>query len=102
MTNQKRAESIRNRLLGCLLPDSLVTDDAKRILSDISAANAIPLNRRPTGGFAVYSGALDDDDYLTRQGVPVAETQNWKVSDLIKPVQAFETAHLNEVPSAEA
>jgi hypothetical protein len=102
MTELSRGERIRNRLLGCLSHESIVTEDAQRLLAELSSANAIPPNRRPRGGFAGYSRSLNDDDYLSEQGVPMDEVQNREVANLIKPVQAFETAHLNGTPSAQA
>src|SRR5689334_18974806 len=102
MMSLKRAESIRNRLLGCLPLGSLVTAEAKRTLSQIASAKAIPPNRRPTGSLGVFTRQADDDEYLSEKGVPMGEQQNREVSTLIKPVQAFETAHLNEIPAAEA
>ena len=56
----------------------------------------------PVAHMRCTSHEPDDDFFYARQGIRLADPQNRAIVDLIAPVQAFESAHLNSTPSADA
>lgn len=95
------SEYTRNQLLGCLNRESMVTDEAKALLSQLEAEQKVPSNDPifQTGG--IYSRAYTDEDYLKDQGVAVGEEQSRRISTLSVPVKEFGSHHLNTAPTSD-
>jgi hypothetical protein len=96
----RNAVTTRDRLLGCLQRESLVTTEAKRIADDLHAAAAFPPNTPPlriTSGFR----ALREEDFLAEQGVAVEADANRRIRDLEAPLKLFTTTFRNSPPPSE-
>lgn len=94
-------ERRRDRLLGCLNKDALVTDEAKAILARLEAEGHVPANERLIRGGGVTSRTYTDEDHLKDQGVPVDEEQNRRILDLSQPAKAFAAKYQNATPTPE-
>jgi hypothetical protein len=98
--NQGLAELVRNRLLGCLEYDDLITDEARNIITQLRSANAIPLNDPPVK-FKVRTGTYTEEQFLADRGVPINEEPNRRIRQLeIRPTE-FAQKHLNSIPNRE-
>lgn len=95
---KENSEYWRNRLLGCLEPEALVTSDAKEILNGLKAAGALPTNEPLVRIGPVEVGDLSEADFLRIKGVPVDNEVNQKIRSLEEPVKAFAQRHTNTVP----
>lgn len=84
-------EHIRNRLLGCLTYADLVTVEARRLLADLQAANAVPPNES--------SVAFDVAEWDIDKGVLVGTEPNRRILELERPVKEFADKHLNSAPT---
>ena len=93
------AERTRDRLLGCLPEEGLVTSEAQEHLSALSAAGAVPPNEDDVT-FQVFSGEFGEVEFLAEQGVPVDEEPNKRLREVEVPVKEFADVHLNEVPAS--
>ena len=94
-------EQRRNRLLWCLPSEALVTDEATEIYRALQNQGGGPLNERRTPIGGVWTGRVTDEDLLARQGVPVEAEQNRRIQNLIRPLEAFVSTHLNAKPSLD-
>lgn len=95
------ADYKRNRLLGCLPKDELLTDEARTIIARLEAEDNVPPNEPLTSSGGVISRAYTDEDYLKDRGVPVAEEHNRRILNLSQPAKAFAAKHQNEPPTSE-
>jgi len=98
---QEAGEKIRNRLLGCLTPADLTTDEARRLLTDLQAANAVPDNEPPFRYTRLTGKSFGEEEFLAEQGVPVAAEANQKIRILEQPVKAFTDQHRNTTLTPE-
>lgn len=89
-------EFTRNRLLGCLDADLLVTEDAKRIREQVTPPPNVPVFRTTT-----ISGVYTDEDYLRDQGVTLDAEPNRLLLQLAEPAKLFGNTHRNNAPSLE-
>jgi hypothetical protein len=94
------AEDVRNRLLGCLTLSVLVTQDARSLLSELQAADQVPVNKI-SEGIQVTSRAYLEEDFLRDQGVPVNDEPNRQMRKLEAPVKEFIEKFRNEVPDSQ-
>lgn len=94
-------EHVRNRLLGCLVDTDLVTDEARRLLADLRATNAVPPDEPPVSFGGWTSSPYSEEGYLADEGVPVDAEGNRKIRELEQPVKEFADMHLNSVPTPE-
>jgi len=94
------AERTRDRLLGCLPLEGLVTAEARHKLKELLQMNAIPPNELQ-GGIKVEWSTYGEDEYLKERCVPVEAEPNRKIRELELPVKEFAAKHLNTVPSLE-
>jgi hypothetical protein len=93
----RNGAAARDRLLGCLPRQSLVTIEAKKVWEDLHAEEAFPPNTPPvriSGGFR----AVRDEDFLAEQGVDVEADANKRIRDLETPVKTFAAAYRNSPP----
>lgn len=98
--SREAAEHVRNRLLGCLTDAKFVTQEARRLLEQLEAKNAVPSNVPPVR-FETGSLPFGEEEYLKDQGVPVEFEANCKIRELEKPVKEFSDKNLNSSPSME-
>lgn len=97
---RSHAEHTRNRLLGCIPPESLATEDAKAILTELMNQKSVPSNEPPMRFGGAYSGPYGEVDYLRGQGVPVESAANVKIQQLEQPAVTFATKHQNSTPTS--
>jgi hypothetical protein len=93
------SEIARNRLLGCLNREALVTDEVKTILAQLDAEQKVPANDPVFKSSGIISRAYTDEDYLKDQGVAVDEEQNRRLLILSATAKAFASKHLNTPPT---
>ena len=97
---QSWAERARDRLLGCLPEDGLVTSESREHLSALRAAGTVPLSEE-VATFPLYSREAGEVEFLADEGVPVEEEPNKRLRELEVPVKKFANVHLNEVPESQ-
>jgi signal recognition particle GTPase len=97
---REAVEHMRNRLLGCLPFESLVTEEARRIARELEAQGGAPPNERLTRITGGWVGRPTDEERLAEQGVPVEAEPNRRMQELTRPVQVFASSHQNTTPSA--
>lgn len=95
------AEQVRDRLLGCLPLEAIVTDEARQRLKELQAQNAVPPNEPLVrfGGYRV--SPYGEEEHLKGQGVPVENEPNRRIRELERPVDEFAEKHLNSSPKLE-
>ena len=94
------AREHRDRLLGCLDLDSVVTIRAKERIEEMRAAGSIPPNEpriRITGGAVPFT----TEDYLAGRGIPLEEPANRHIHELEKVLEPFNYKHLNSPPTRD-
>ncbi len=95
------AEYNRNRLLGCLSLEAVVTEDAKQLLQELTNQGGSPPNESFNPFIGVTVSPYGEKEYLTDQGVPVEAEPNRRIQELEKLVKEFAAKHLNSSPKAE-
>jgi hypothetical protein len=99
--HQKIADADVDRLLGCLSPESVVTEQAVRRLATIARQGGHPPNEPLVQISPVSMTPYSETQYLADQGVPVEAECNRRVEELSRPVRQFVSSHLNSTPTAE-
>lgn len=95
------AERERDRLLGCLPLESIVTEEAKTILQQLETQGGAPSNE-PLHRFSAGAwGPPTDEYFLARQGVPVDAEPNRHMQEIARPVQEFAERHFNTSPTGQ-
>lgn len=95
------ARHTRNRLLGCLANDTVATSQARELLAELRAADAVPPND-PDFDFGVTSRRVGEKEHLADMGVPVDAGPNRRLRELAVPAKEFASAVSNEIPGSEA
>ena len=98
---KEAAERTRDRLLGCLPEDLLVTEESKSIVSQLKAACGIPANKPPLDIGSWTGTEYGEEEHLRDLGVPVDAKENRRIRDLQLPIREFARKHLNSVPTRE-
>jgi len=94
------AESQRNQLLGCLDFESLVTAEARNILSGLRKSDSVPPNEPRFQPPVVTSVELPTDaEDLMGRGVPVEKEPNRRLLSLMEPAKSFAGKFVNSSPS---
>lgn len=94
-------EHKRDRLLGSLIDFELTTNEARNILRDLKAKDAIPPNELSSGFSGLTSRPYGEKEYLEEHGVPVDADPSRNIRTLADPVNQFATKHLNVIPNQE-
>ena len=97
--HRSAGEHFRDRLLGCLDRDGLRTEEARNLLDELTAKQAVPPNS-PMSKMEVVSGAYGEEDFLRDRGVPLQLEPNKTILDAEKLVKSFVEAHRNSTPQA--
>ncbi len=100
LERREHGERARNRLLGCLKLDDLVTDEARTILAGLQSASAVPSNEPRVQFEGPTWGPYGEEEFLADAGVPVQAEANRRIRDLEAPVKEFVDRHLNSIPQA--
>jgi len=98
----ERAEAaarLRNRLIGCLPDVEIVTEEARGLLADLRAADAVPPNTPMYQMGEFTSTPYTDEDYLSDKGVSLAHDINRRMYDLMAPAKDFASRFLNTTPA---
>lgn len=90
----------RHRLLASLNDVGMVTDEARKIIDALRAANEVPDIEEPVR-FHSYSRAFGEVEYLEEQGVDIGADPNRRIRELEAPVKEFAEKNLNGIPSAD-
>ena len=99
--HRKSAESVRNRLLGCLSGAEFLVPEARQLFEQLKSDANLPPNTPPITRGAVWTKAYGEEDYLREQGVTVETEANRRVRELEAPVKEFVSRHLNSPPTQE-
>ncbi len=94
-------ERMRNRLLGCLASDYLVTDEAKQLLTDLTATDKVPPNEPLFRLSGWTSKPYSSEEYLAESGVPVDAQPNQRIRALEEPIEEFARKHQKSLPMAD-
>lgn len=90
--HREAGERTRDRLLGCLPAEAIVTEEAKGRLRELETRGGPPPNWKGTDG---------EEEYLADEGVPVDAEPNRRIRMLEQPLQEFIRQHGNSAPTAE-
>jgi hypothetical protein len=97
--NQREpAEHDRNRLLGCLSPEAIVTDEARLLFHTLIDQGGVPPNAPPIQFSGWMGKPFGEREYLARTGVPVDEEPNRRMQVLEQPVKEFAAKYMNATP----
>jgi hypothetical protein len=97
---REAAERARDRLLGCLVPEALVTDEARQRLKELQAQNAVPSNEPLVVILEIRSEPYGEEGYL-KDRVSIESGANQRIRELERPVKEFADKHLNSTPTLE-
>jgi hypothetical protein len=101
--DRETAEMMRNRLLGCLPSDSLMTDEARRLVPTLNDRSSTPPNEPYFQLGGVTTRPYGEAEYLRDQGVSVEAPANRRLRELAQPAEDFSQRNLNSTPTlAEA
>jgi hypothetical protein len=98
---RRSRKRIRDRLLGCLNYDLIVTDEARKVLDKLKRLDAIPPNNPLFGHSQMTWGSYTDEDFLTERGVSLDEEQNRRLYELWQPAKTFAATYGNDKPAKE-
>ncbi len=99
-TDRSWAERTRDRLLGCLPQDGLVTTDALELLAVMRATCSVPRNEdNVTSRWSRHE--FDETEFLASQGVPVDDEPNKRLQKLGGKAREFVEACQNRVPECQ-
>ena len=79
----------RNRLLGCLNEDYVVTTEAREILDELKKEKQIPSNEPRFGSHGFSSREYTEDMAFRDSGVPLEAEPNQFIKNLYTPVEEF-------------
>ena len=99
---EESSQYTRNRLLGCLEANAVVTQQVKLILEEMMSQGGLPPNQPLFSLGEVEIQAYGEIDYLASRGVPVTAEANIKIQELEEPIKAFSKKHLNLTPDSRA
>ena len=94
-------EKVRNRLLGCITFENLVTEEAKAVLIALIEGNAVLANEPPVRFSGPWSKPYGEREYLRDQGVEVESAANVNIQQLEQSVVPFAAKFANANPAAE-
>jgi len=94
-------EHVRNRLLGCITFENLVTQEAKALLRTLTEGNAVPENEPPVRFSGPYSKPYGEREYLSDRGVEVESAANVNIQQLEQSVVPFAAKFANSNPAAD-
>lgn len=90
----------RNRLLGCLDENYIVTKEAREILDNLKKEKQIPSNEPRFGSYGMTSAVpYSDETFFQESGVQIEEEQNRFIKNLYKPVEDFASKFKNDAPN---
>lgn len=101
VSKEEHGQWIRNRLLGCLPPKQLVTDEARQLIEKLAKADQIPPNIPHVSFGPFTSRSISLEEYLAEEGVPVEEEPNQHLIELEKIVEPFSRKYQNAEPTNE-
>jgi hypothetical protein len=91
----------RDRLLGCLPIECLVSEDALTLVKQLRESNSIPPNVPPFRFSGVTSHEFGENEFLALEGVEGDLPSHIRIRELEKPVATFARTHLNGTPSED-
>lgn len=92
---------LRNRLLGCLPQTKTVTAEARNLVEELRAQDAIPPNRPFVGRVETSWEEFTTRQYLAEEGVAVEDAANQESLALQERVKPFVDQHRSKPPNAE-
>jgi hypothetical protein len=97
----RTGERASDRLLGCLPPDALVSEAARRRVREMLDNRSIPPNAPPVGVEAGWEEDTEEERWEER-GIPYGDLRSARYRSLAEPVEAFRTEFLNSTPDMYA
>jgi hypothetical protein len=95
---EESSQHIRNRLLGCLPPEALVTQESKKILNELTSQGELPPNEPLFRLDEFTVTPYGEQEYLSDLGVPIKAEQNHRIQVLEEPIKEFSEKYLNSLP----
>lgn len=89
----------RNRLLGCLDLELIVTDEAREVLEDLKKQEIVPSNNHRFGSHNFTQSVYTEDEELQDKGVSLEEEANLFIKNLYKPIESFASTFQNTSPT---
>lgn len=99
--HREAAQRIRDRLLGCLPLELIVTDQARGILRELTRRGGPPPNEPPIRFSGVTSVSYGEREHLLEKGIPVDAEPNLRIQKLEESVKEFASKFLNASPGIE-
>ncbi len=90
----------RDRLLGCLDHERIVTEQAREVLEELKLGEGPPANIEPHR-VSVGAVAVDPLEEMRRRGIDPDASGNARLLSMIAPVSEFVGTHANSPPSPE-
>jgi hypothetical protein len=90
---------VRNRLLGCIPSELLVTKRAIEVIRELHELDAVPKNTPPFHFEGFTSHQFTEEDYLKEKGVAIGDASNLQIRTLYLPLKSFVEAHANRIPT---
>ncbi len=91
----------RDRLLGYIEPEEIVTEKARRVVNKLLRKNAVPANNPLFSISSFMGGTVTDEDILQESGVQLDEDKNRRIYDIWQQLKDFTKSFFNEIPKTE-
>lgn len=92
----------RNRLLGCLPEEYIVTQKARQLFEELRDDEALPPNKPHFRITTEWTGKpYGEEEYLASKGVPVEDEANRNIRAVEQPIKDFLKEYLNSSPTEE-
>ncbi|OPX42367.1 hypothetical protein CLHUN_37860 [Ruminiclostridium hungatei] len=98
----KYREIERNRLLGCIPEQLIISQSVRLILDELKKNDSIPPNEPKFKMTSISGQPYGEEEYLADKGVPVEKEGNKSIRTIEQPIYEFSREFLNASPSMEA
>ena len=91
----------RQRILGLIPADLVVTDEVAAVRAEMAIAGRQPTNE-PLVRYSFSSEPFSESDWLPEQGADLEKPSNQQLREVSSPLEAFNTSWHNEIPTTAA
>jgi hypothetical protein len=91
----------RQRILGLIPADLVVTPEARAVRAEMALAGRQPTNE-PLVRFSFSSGTFGETEWLREQGADLEKPSNQRLREVSAPLEGFEKTWQNGIPTAAA
>jgi hypothetical protein len=96
----EKPDSIRDRLLTSIPSEKLLSPEAAELAKHLKEQKV--RENKPYYSTSFFQKAFGTEDWLKEKGVDTTSPENAEILQALKPLEAFESKYLNEVPTTEA